>query len=373
MVAPVMASYEDNLSSLLSGKILLDVSNNGEAWYVYPGDFHRYYLGTPNDAYDIMRNLSLGISNDNFFKIVTSTPDRFKGLILLKPEDAGKAYYVNPFDKSLVYMASASDAWSIMRQFSLGISAKDLQTIPIGKIILNDTGQQISRTWQYLGWWGKINKNYVPVMLEPKNDSKKLGTFFVSNTIKVLDIKKDDIGQLWYQIDGGQYPGAYVNSVFVSAIPQPAPAKEIVIPDKVIPGDYWVDVNISRNVLTLYKNDQVVMATYVSSGVNESPTITGVYNVWFKLDKTRMKGSPPVATHFYDLVDVPWTMYYKGSFSVHGTYWHDNFGTQRSAGCTNVTIGDAKFIFDLTNPKMGTLNSIRSTIDNPGAVISNHY
>jgi len=52
----------------LSGKILLDVERNGEAWYVYPVDNHRYYLGRPNDAFNIMRNLGLGISNENLEK-----------------------------------------------------------------------------------------------------------------------------------------------------------------------------------------------------------------------------------------------------------------------------------------------------------------
>jgi lipoprotein-anchoring transpeptidase ErfK/SrfK len=115
------------------------------------------------------------------------------------------------------------------------------------------------------------------------------------------------------------------------------------------------------------------MATYIAVGDVKSPTISGAYNVWLKMKKTRMTGAPPLATHVYDLPDVPWVMYYKGSYSVHGTYWHDNFGSQRSAGCTNVTQGDAKFIFDLVNPVIGNLDSIRSTAENPGTVVNNHY
>lgn len=369
---PALAFPADNYSSLLSGKILLDVDNNGEAWYVYPGDFHRYYLGTPADAYYIMSNLSLGISNDDFFKIAINTPDKFKGLILLKPEDAGKVYYVNPVDKSLVYMADGRDAFKLMRSSSLGITSSDLKTIPIGKIILDDFGNQVSREWQYLGWWAKINKNYTPAMTEPKNDSKTLGKLFVNNTIKVLGIIKGD-GRIWYQIDGGQYPGAYIDSRFVDAIAQPTPGKELIVPDEVKADDYWVDVNISKKVLTLYKQSQAIMATYVSVGEQETPTISGTYNVWLKLKKTRMTGAPPIATHVYDLPDVPWVMYYKGSFAVHGTYWHDDFGAQRSAGCTNITQGDAKFIFYLTNPEINNMDSVRSTIKNPGMVIYNHY
>lgn len=369
---PASAFFDNNLSSRLSGRILIDVENRGEAWYVYPGDFHRYYLGSPNDAYNLMRNLSLGISNENFSKIETSTPDRFSGMILLKPEDLGKAYYVSPIDKTFNYLASAVDAFDLMKKDSLGITNSDLKTIPIGQIILNDLNQEVSRNWQYLGWWGAINQNYIPVLLEPKIDSAVLGNFFTSNTIKVLNIKKAD-GRIWYQIDGGKYPGAYVDSIFVNPIPQPTYSNNLIIPDEIEIDDYWFDVNLSKKVLTLYKYDQVVMATYVSIGIMETPTIIGNYHVWYKINKIRMTGSPPVASHVYDLPDVPWVMFYKGSYSIHGTYWHDNFGTQRSAGCTNVTIGDAKYVYDLTNPKVGDNNSVFSSPSNYGTLIVNHY
>ncbi len=51
------------------GKIFIQVEKNGEAWYLNPVDSSRYYLGRPADAFQIMRNLSLGISNDNFSKL----------------------------------------------------------------------------------------------------------------------------------------------------------------------------------------------------------------------------------------------------------------------------------------------------------------
>lgn len=371
--SPVLAYPETNLSSILSGKILLDVENKGEAWYVYPGDFHRYYLGTPSDAYDIMKYLSLGVSNENFTKIASSTEDRFRGLILLKPEDNGQAYYVNPDTKNLVYLADAAGAYSLMREGSLGITSQDLKTIPIAKIILDETGQPVKRQWQYLGWWGTVNQSYVPTMTEPDSSSRRLGYLYKANTVKILDMKKDEVGNLWYKIDGGMYPGSYVNSNYISAISQPAPTKELVMPNGVNEDDYWIDVNIAKNILTLYKYDQAIMATYVATGLKESPTVYGLYHVWYKLDKTRMTGGPPLAVHAYDLANVPWVMYYKGSFAIHGTYWHDNFGSQRSAGCTNVTQGDAKYIYDLTDPVLASSNSIRSTINNPGVLVNNHY
>ena len=51
------------------GKILLQVENNGEAWYVNPADGKRYFLGQPADSFEVMRNLGLGVSNSDFQKL----------------------------------------------------------------------------------------------------------------------------------------------------------------------------------------------------------------------------------------------------------------------------------------------------------------
>ncbi|MFH0951193.1 MAG: hypothetical protein V1765_01835 [bacterium] len=57
--------YDDNFARVQSGKILLQVEANGEAWYIYPNNYKRYYLGRDVDAFGIMRGLGLGISNAN--------------------------------------------------------------------------------------------------------------------------------------------------------------------------------------------------------------------------------------------------------------------------------------------------------------------
>ncbi len=53
----------------LGGQIFLQVETNGEAWYIHPDTGLRYYLGTSTDAYQVMRSLSLGITNKNLRKI----------------------------------------------------------------------------------------------------------------------------------------------------------------------------------------------------------------------------------------------------------------------------------------------------------------
>lgn len=59
-------NFDDNFRNSQKGRILLQVEKKGEAWYVNPNDGKRYFLGRPEDAFNVMRNLGLGISDDNF-------------------------------------------------------------------------------------------------------------------------------------------------------------------------------------------------------------------------------------------------------------------------------------------------------------------
>ena len=62
-------TVDNNFSLSNVGKIFLQVENNGEAWYINPADNKRYFLGRPADAFAVMRNISLGISNSDFNKL----------------------------------------------------------------------------------------------------------------------------------------------------------------------------------------------------------------------------------------------------------------------------------------------------------------
>jgi len=115
----------------LRGRILLQVESHGEAWYVNPVNNQRYYLGRPDDAYAIMRSLGLGISNVDFNSFSTKAPARLAGRILLKVQDKGQAYYVDPRELKLYYLGRPADAYSVMRTKGLGISNRDLATISI--------------------------------------------------------------------------------------------------------------------------------------------------------------------------------------------------------------------------------------------------
>ena len=61
--------FDYNFAKQQAGKIFLQVQSYGEAWYVNPSDNKRYYLDRPQDAFRIMRQLSLGITNQDLNQI----------------------------------------------------------------------------------------------------------------------------------------------------------------------------------------------------------------------------------------------------------------------------------------------------------------
>jgi len=55
----------------------------------------------------------------------------------------------------------------------------------------------------------------------------------------------------------------------------------------------------------------------------------------------------------YDLPGVPWVSYFSGNgAALHGTYWHNDYGTPKSAGCINLRPQDAKWLFRWTLPEV---------------------
>jgi lipoprotein-anchoring transpeptidase ErfK/SrfK len=67
-------------------------------------------------------------------------------------------------------------------------------------------------------------------------------------------------------------------------------------------------------------------------------------------------------------------MFFSGSgvpaasgFSLHGTYWHNNFGHPMSHGCVNMRTSDAEKLFYWTNPNVDGVSY--ASADNPGTFI----
>jgi len=115
-------------------------------------------------------------------------------------------------------------------------------------------------------------------------------------------------------------------------------------------GEHWIDVDLSQQRVYAYAGDTLMNSFIVSTGTWQTPTVTGKYNVWVKLRSTTMTGPG------YYLPDVPYTMYFYKGYGLHGTYWHNNFGTPMSHGCVNLSIPDAEWIYNFSS--VGTVVNV---------------
>lgn len=80
-----------SLAQKLSGRILLQVQQKGAAWYVNPVDLKRYYLGGPADAFALLRQLGLGITDADLNTIPVAQNSQAS---LLAAQPAAKTYKV---------------------------------------------------------------------------------------------------------------------------------------------------------------------------------------------------------------------------------------------------------------------------------------
>jgi len=123
-------------------------------------------------------------------------------------------------------------------------------------------------------------------------------------------------------------------------------------PERVPEGAAWIHVDLAEQTLVAYDaEDRPLYATLVSSGKEGYDTPRGTFRVREKYVSITMNGDDPI-DGFYEVEEVPWTMYYWQSYALHGAYWHDDFGQVRSHGCTNLAPADARWLFEWTTPEM---------------------
>jgi hypothetical protein len=131
------------------------------------------------------------------------------------------------------------------------------------------------------------------------------------------------------------------------------------IPSEVRTNERWIDVDIPNQTVTAYEGDRPVFATLSSTGKGTGRSIqatpVGVHRVWVKLKSSDMDNlENEEASRYYAIQDVPWVMYFKKGYGLHGTFWHRSFGKVRSHGCVNLTPLDAQRLFAWTSPKLPT-------------------
>jgi lipoprotein-anchoring transpeptidase ErfK/SrfK len=115
-------------------------------------------------------------------------------------------------------------------------------------------------------------------------------------------------------------------------------------------GERWIDVDLTNQRLYAYEGDVAVNSFIVSTGTWLTPTVTGSYKIYVKYRSASMTGPD------YYLPDVPYVMYFYNDYAIHGTYWHNNFGTPMSHGCVNLRTEDAQWLYNWSS--VGTVVNV---------------
>jgi hypothetical protein len=150
-------------------------------------------------------------------------------------------------------------------------------------------------------------------------------------------------------------------------------------PSDLAPGEKWIDVNLSTQSLVAFEGDKPVYATIISSGRHDDNDPTKDHRT--KMGSFRIREKHISATMDddsasdgpYSIEDVPWIMYFNGSYALHGAFWHSAFGHERSHGCVNMTPHDAKELFAWAGPTLPPgWHGVRATAENPGTRVIVH-
>ncbi|QQR89839.1 MAG: L,D-transpeptidase [Myxococcales bacterium] len=146
-------------------------------------------------------------------------------------------------------------------------------------------------------------------------------------------------------------------------------AKAVRRPAIIPVGEKWIHINLKQQTVIAYEGDKPVFATLASTGKKDFETPPGVFRMVSKHVSTTMDDFTS-QEQAYSIEDVPWVMYYSGSYALHGAFWHNRFGQTRSHGCVNLSPIDARWLFQWSEPTLPNgWHSLFSSRDRPGTWI----
>lgn len=109
----------------------------------------------------------------------------------------------------------------------------------------------------------------------------------------------------------------------------------------------WILVNLTTQHLYAYDGTKLIDDLAVSTGTAANPTPIGSFTIKQRLISQEMVGPG------YDLPNVPYVQYFgndqlswQEGYSLHGAYWHHNWGHPMSHGCVNLPTDFAGWLYN---------------------------
>ncbi len=134
----------------------------------------------------------------------------------------------------------------------------------------------------------------------------------------------------------------------------------------------WIEVSLDDQKVRAWEGNKMIIEFPISSG-KWAPTPKGDFRIWYKTRNQKMEGGSKELGTYYNLPNVPHSMFFYQAYALHGAYWHNNFGQPMSHGCVNAPLANAAEIFEWAGPVLPPgVNALRASADNPGTRVFVH-
>lgn len=177
--------------------------------------------------------------------------------------------------------------------------------------------------------------------------------FYYGTAHWVLGMETGTDEAAWYRI----YDDKYKLEYFVDAR-----HLRLIKPDELEPlsnsipmEEKRLEVRLADQVIIAWEAGKPVFMSRIASGARFSngdfTTPAGQYMTFHKRPYRHMAAGDFAAANSYDLPGVPWVCYFTPEgISIHGTFWHNDFGKPRSHGCINLPVEAARWVYLWTLP-----------------------
>lgn len=204
------------------------------------------------------------------------------------------------------------------------------------------------------GALAEVTVPYSDAYYRPSHKKLFAYRYYYETTYWVDKLVYSPEGEPWYRVREDKW-----DLIFYA----PAADMRIVSPDEltpiapnVPPEAKRLSLDLTNQVLVAYEWERPVFATRAATGgkFRDGTFLTpaGRFMTYHKRPSRHMAAGNPAAGG-YDLPGVPWVCYFTESgISIHGTFWHNDFGKPRSHGCVNLTSRAAHWVYRWTLPQV---------------------
>jgi hypothetical protein len=202
------------------------------------------------------------------------------------------------------------------------------------------------------GALAEVTVPYTDARRTPGRSEEVVYRFYFDTVYWITAITQDVNGELWYGVLDDKWKSTHYvlasHMHLLSITELSALSPEVPLKEK------RIEVHTAEQVVIAYERNLPVFMSRAATGAafrdGNHFTPPGRH-ITFCKRPCRHMAAGDLASNGYDLPGVPWICYItENGVAFHGTYWHNDFGKQRSHGCINLPPQAARWIYRWTMP-----------------------